>query len=179
LTAILNNEGFLNIGGQPRADFFKSLHEVEGRHGTTFQMQICRPDNVAIEILVRGLTATGMPAAAAAVAAAAAAVTPLPLHGCSVQYCFSGLSGCGRPPPRRRRGKAVNGFFLHWCAFRSLRFGGFHASAAQQGVNQVNRGCTLMYQDELDMKHSHTGINQSITHLYVSYWYIPVCTMLY
>ncbi len=95
---------------------------------------ICKfvaPDNVAIEILVRGLaaTSTGTPPAAAA---AAAAVTPSPLHGCSVHDCFSGLSGCGSLPQRRPRGKAVNGFCLHWCAIRSLRFGGFHANAEKQ-----------------------------------------------
>ncbi len=68
-------------------------------------------------------------------------------------------------------------------------------STAQQGVNQVNRGCTLMYQYELGLKRSHPGTDQFINELeslilvYTSmynvvineigtYWYVPVYTLI-
>jgi hypothetical protein len=88
LTATLNHEGFLKL---------------EVAMARLFRCKFVAPDNVAIEILVRGLAATGTPAAVAAAAAAAAAVTPPPLHCCSVHDCFGGLSSCGRLPQHRPR----------------------------------------------------------------------------
>ncbi len=118
ITAIVSNTGGLEY---PKSYV---LCYVNGQHGTTFQMQMFRPRQRRHR---DPRPATGTQAAAAA-AAAAAAVTPPPLHGCSVHDCFGGLSGCGPLPQHRPRGKAVNGFRLHWCAFRSLLFGSFHVN---------------------------------------------------
>ena len=91
---------------------------------------------------------------------------------------------CGPRPQRRPRGQVVNGFCLNWCAFQPLRFGSFQLSSepAQPSrvLNQVNGGCTLMYQYVLALKRSHTGTYRVINvGKALSSWYIPVCTMLY